>query len=369
MEDNYVLKNRNNIPNPVDDAMDAIATTPDTRTEDEVLLEQLRLAREQDTKNIQEASDRENLANMISQLGHYGAQYASANVGADTGFDTRLKSQSAPIKYSGGAERAAKQGKSSRQELLDQYKLLQSNKSKQSKQKREDTQRKEDKEFKSTESKLDRDARALNKAASDKKTKREFTQEQKDYWVNEKGLSPTVVDMAATGMMGRNPVSTLNRLLEQDELTTKETGTVSAFNSSEQILKDIIDITSDEKTSSWIGRLDALQPKGTLETGEADFRAKVGRFNDAYRKAITGAGASTEELKRLETRLPEISDSFSEFREKAKGLVTELSGKRDIYLKDIQKSGKNIDKFLENKTQQLPNKDDVQAELKRRGLI
>ncbi len=100
--------------------------------------------------------------------------------------------------------------------------------------------------------------------------------------------------------------------------------------------------TANEK---FVGPLDARIPD-TLTSGEnAAFRSSVGRMVDAYRKAITGAGASAMELQKLESRLPQTTDTLEQFKAKALSFRKELIRNRTTYLKTLKKQGKDVSEW------------------------
>lgn len=97
--------------------------------------------------------------------------------------------------------------------------------------------------------------------------------------------------------------------------------------------------------SDWTGSLDSRVPDMFVSGDQVAFRSAVGRMADAYRKLITGAGASNQELARLEGRLPQSSDTFENFKAKAKSLIDETKKARSTHLKTYQQSGKDVSEF------------------------
>lgn len=99
------------------------------------------------------------------------------------------------------------------------------------------------------------------------------------------------------------------------------------------------------KKKNYVGAVDGIMPEWTVDGDEAAFRSKVGRYSDAYRKLITGAGASNMELKRLEGRLPGITDTEENFAAKAQEILKEQKRARNRYLDGLEKIGKNVSDF------------------------
>lgn len=101
----------------------------------------------------------------------------------------------------------------------------------------------------------------------------------------------------------------------------------------------------------YVGPLDARIPDVFIGGEEAAFRSISGRMTDAYRKLITGAGASAFELAKLEANLPKPTDTIEQFKAKAKVFGEELNRGKQIYLKNLKRQGKNISEF---ETQEIP---------------
>ena len=97
--------------------------------------------------------------------------------------------------------------------------------------------------------------------------------------------------------------------------------------------------------SDWVGSVDARIPDLLIGSDQVAFRSAVGRMSDAYRKLITGAGASNLEIQKLESRLPQPTDTFANFQSKAKSFIKEVERARTQHLSNLQKVGKNVEPF------------------------
>lgn len=108
--------------------------------------------------------------------------------------------------------------------------------------------------------------------------------------------------------------------------------------------------------SDWTGVVDSKEPDWSpfVNSDEVAFRSKVGRMSDAYRKLITGAGASNQELARLESRLPQTSDTYENFKAKAKDFMEGLKSAREAHIKAYEKSGKNVSEFKNSEASGSP---------------
>ena len=167
-----------------------------------------------------------------------------------------------------------------------------------------------------------------------------MTPQQLSAW-KARGVSDEILDMVQAGHGGRNPTTTLNNAAEKDELNRAEIDAINGFDESELILSQIIETAKPE----FIGPIDGNLHKNLISPANAEFRAKMGRMNAAYRKAITGLTASEQEREELIQLLPNETDTFKNFIAKAKGLDVELDQKRRLLLGNYEKSGKFVDTF------------------------
>lgn len=115
---------------------------------------------------------------------------------------------------------------------------------------------------------------------------------------------------------------------------------------------NILGLVSKKEAKGFVGPVDAKVPDMFVGAEEAAFRSSVGRMSDAYRKAITGAGASVMELQKLESRLPNPSDNYNQFVAKAREFRKELIRNRNTYLNTLKKQGKNVSEFQTPETTQ-----------------
>lgn len=128
---------------------------------------------------------------------------------------------------------------------------------------------------------------------------------------------------------------------------------IEAFTDIDNAQSDLNNILAQlGPNSNWTGPVDGRVPDVLLGQDQNAWRSAVGKYKDAYRKAVTGAGASASEIARLETRLPSETDTFETFKAKAAEAQKELSRRKDILASNLQKGGKNIDKFKESRSAQ-----------------
>lgn len=90
------------------------------------------------------------------------------------------------------------------------------------------------------------------------------------------------------------------------------------------------------------GRTDTV-----LNPEKAAFQADLGRFFDAYRQAVTGAGASEKEIERLETRMPQPTDTAGVFKRKMEYLLKYAEDKKNIQIKNWGLTGRDVSGLLQ----------------------
>lgn len=130
---------------------------------------------------------------------------------------------------------------------------------------------------------------------------------------------------------------------KEAKLTEKQSGEIQDFDDSIATTKSLLSQLGNH--SDWTGPVDGRLPDFSVTPEQVNFRAELGRMVDKYRKLITGAGASNVELKKLESRLPQSTDTYANFVAKAKGFVDEVERGRGRYLKNLGAQGKNIKPF------------------------
>lgn len=114
-------------------------------------------------------------------------------------------------------------------------------------------------------------------------------------------------------------------------------------------LDAVLNLAKDE----YVGPIDARIPDILSSADAMAFRSASGRMTDAYRKLITGAGASAFELQKLEANLPKPTDTVAQFKAKAKVFREELNRGRQIYIRNLKKQGKNVSEFEIPEQQEL----------------
>lgn len=128
-------------------------------------------------------------------------------------------------------------------------------------------------------------------------------------------------------------------------LSDKQTASVTEFDDSVDKMQNAIGLLGNK--SSWVGQVDGRIPDMLVGSDQAAFRAAVGRMKDAYRKLVTGAGASNLEIARLESRIPSETDTYKNFMAKANEFIKEVKKAKSTYLNNYEKQGKNVKNFRE----------------------
>lgn len=186
----------------------------------------------------------------------------------------------------------------------------------------------------------------------------DMSEEEREYWES-RGLDSHQLDRVSKGFGGRNPVGTLNSMAERDEPSNQQINVIRAADEADYVLNKMVDDLGDN--TDWVGPIDGRVPSswlGYTERGseQVGWRTTVGRFNDLYRLAVTGMGATLGEIKKLETRLPQEKDTYLNFKAKAKTMLVELREKRAKYLESLEKGGQFVDNFKKDSPASSPSK-------------
>ncbi len=127
------------------------------------------------------------------------------------------------------------------------------------------------------------------------------------------------------------------------KLSEKQLGEVQDFDNSLLSMKSVLGQLGDH--SEWTGSLDGRVPDAIVSADQVAWRKELGRMVDQYRKLITGAGASNQELAKLESRLPEPTDTYANFVAKAKNFIDSVERGRGSFMKNLKAQGKNVSPF------------------------
>ena len=113
---------------------------------------------------------------------------------------------------------------------------------------------------------------------------------------------------------------------EYKDKTSKLSDTqISAFtdlDKASQELNNLVELLGNN--SNYTGKFDGAIPDMLVGSDQVAFRSALGKYKDAYRKAITGAGAGPKEIQMLEKRLPSEYDTFNNFKSKAQEGLKDL---------------------------------------------
>ena len=184
---------------------------------------------------------------------------------------------------------------------------------------------------------------------------------QKKYEIAEKSLDRK--ERAADRMEARE-IRQSEKQLAHDDKQAKEAKLsdkqIESFTDIDNAASDLNNILAGlGKNSNWTGSIDGRIPDFLVGEDQAAWRSAIGKYKDAYRKAITGAGASTQEMARLESRLPSETDTFENFKAKAQEAQKELARRKEVLASNLEKGGKNVANFKPEKTTKTPQVETV----------
>lgn len=136
------------------------------------------------------------------------------------------------------------------------------------------------------------------------------------------------------------------KLAEKAKPSDKQIETFTDFENADSDLQNMLNLLGDNK--NYVGPIDGRVPDMLVGDGQIAFRSAVGKYKDAYRKAITGAGAGPTEIAMLEKRLPSENDSPAAFKAKALEAQKELARRKETLASNLTKGGKNVSKFVDS---------------------
>lgn len=137
-----------------------------------------------------------------------------------------------------------------------------------------------------------------------------------------------------------------DKLEKEARLEPKQMETITDLDNAESDLNNLL--ASLGNNSGWTGKVDGAIPDMFVGDDQVAWRSAVGKYKDAYRKAITGAGAGPTEIAMLEKRLPSEYDNFKNFKAKANEALGEIRRRKSVYLNNLSKVGKKTSEFGAN---------------------
>lgn len=167
----------------------------------------------------------------------------------------------------------------------------------------------------------------------------QFSPEERKYWKS-RGVTDEQINMAEAGRAGRNPLGALNAIAEKDEIGATDLKTIKDFQQSRIALEKIGDDFFGDK--DLVGWWDGNIPQMMSSAKVNEFRSRIGKFNDLYRKAITGTGASEKEIANLMANLPKANDSEEAFLGKLRSSMNDLVDQQNQYLDLLDQSGQFV---------------------------
>lgn len=145
----------------------------------------------------------------------------------------------------------------------------------------------------------------------------------------------------ANAMSERSALARESKQADKARLSDKQIEAFTDLDRAESDLNNIISSMRKDDVGPISGRIpDLLSPDRKVA-----FRSAIGKYKDAYRQAITGAGASTFEIEQLAKRLPGDTDTPANFLAKAKEAKKELVRRRETLAQNLAKGGKDVSNF------------------------
>lgn len=153
---------------------------------------------------------------------------------------------------------------------------------------------------------------------------------------------------------------------EKEKLSDKQVTGIAEFDDSVDKMQNAVSMLGGK--SGWVGPADGRIPDMFVGDDQVAFRSAVGRMKDAYRKLVTGAGASNLEIARLESRIPSENDTLANFKAKANEFIKEVKKAKSTYLNNYEKQGKNVKNFRDLGSSEPSNDPRVDAFMKANNI-
>jgi len=193
------------------------------------------------------------------------------------------------------------------------------------------------------------------------KTQLTETENEKDRLAAEKRAR-----ISAAIQAGRGDLARQDRLAKAAKLSDKQVQQFTDIDNSQSDFENLLGEIQNKK--NYVGQFDGRVPDMFTSADQVAFRSALGKMKDAYRHAITGAGASVKEVAMLEQRLPDITDTYDNFVAKAKESVKELERRRKNLATNLEKVGKDVSEFKKPETKPEQIQPDVEAYAKKHGI-
>ena len=126
-------------------------------------------------------------------------------------------------------------------------------------------------------------------------------------------------------------------------LAPKQVEKLDDFDSVTSNLQNVLSLAKGNP--EFLGPIDNMTPDLVTSPKFSAFRTSVEDLQNAYRKLITGAGASTYELMQLRKVMPDLKNHPTQFNAKANEFIKGLDRNKKIYIKNLSRAGKNVSEF------------------------
>lgn len=171
------------------------------------------------------------------------------------------------------------------------------------------------------------------------------TKDVKDFALKEKELVSRSLDRKEARDERRFTAGVARNDKKENEakLSEKQVGALTDLDEAKSDLNNLL--VGLGNNSEWTGPVDGRTPDMLVGADQVAWRSALGKYKDAYRKAVTGAGAGPGEIAILEKRLPSETDTLEAFKAKAHEAENEIERRRNTALSNMEKSGKNVTQF------------------------
>jgi hypothetical protein len=158
--------------------------------------------------------------------------------------------------------------------------------------------------------------------------------------------------LAAEAKAEANQTKQEEKRQKEGKLSDKQAENVNAYQESMDALNTMASLFSNKFVGPERAAVKNAPLLGTLYKAarpveEATFDMMLDQYNNAYRKLITGAAASTKEMEMLRQANPSKEDTPAQFQAKLKQAIGIIEKNKKTYLDTLAKSGKIVDSYRE----------------------
>lgn len=135
----------------------------------------------------------------------------------------------------------------------------------------------------------------------------------------------------------------IERIKKEMKVSDKQAKDIADFDVTLANVDQIMDLLG--RNSNFTGSFDGRVPDMLVGADQVAWRTAIGLLNDQYRRLITGQAAGDKELRLLQSRLPQATDTYNDFIAKAQMFRQAVANARNTQLANFQRAGKDVSEY------------------------